>query len=76
MASKRELARETKQISNNPNLRIQVAERKNGKGFNTYRVYGNEYFKDDADEKTIGFISEPMTQAQVNEWLTDHKSAF
>lgn len=74
--NKRELARETKQIGNNPNLRIQVAERKNGKGFNTYRVYGNEYFKDDADEKTIGFISEPMTQAQVNEWLTEHKSVF
>ena len=72
--NKRELARETKQISNNPNLRIQVAERKNGKGFNTYRVYGNDYFQDDADEKTIGFISEPMTQAQVNEWLTDHKN--
>lgn len=76
MASKRELAKASKQINNNPNLRIQVTQRTWGKanrGYNIYRVYGNEWFQDDADEKTIGFITEPMTLAQINEWLTDHK---
>lgn len=72
----RELARASKQISNNPNLRVQVAERKDGKGFNTYRVYGNEYFNDDPDEMTIGYISEPLTYKQVGEWLRDHKSVL
>lgn len=76
MASKRELAKASKQINNNPNLRIQVTQRTWGKanrGYNIYRVYGNEWFQDDANEKTIGFITEPMTLAQINEWLTDHK---
>lgn len=54
----KELARASKQINNNANVRIQVAERKDGKGFNTYRCYGNEYFPDGEDETTIGFISE------------------
>ena len=30
----KELARASKQINNNPNVRIQVAERHDGKGFN------------------------------------------
>ena len=42
----KKLARASKQINNNPNVRIQVAERKDGKGFNIYRCYGNEYFPD------------------------------
>lgn len=71
----RELARASKQISNNPNLRVQVAERKDGKGFNTYRVYGNEYFNDDPDEMTIGYISEPLTYKQVEYWLRMRKKA-
>ena len=70
----RELAKASKEINNNSNLRIQVAEREDGKGFNTYRCYGNEYFQDAKDEKTIGFITEPMTLAQTEEWLQGHKS--
>lgn len=76
MASKRDLAKASKEINNNPNMKIQVTQRTWGKanrGYNTYRVYGNEYFKDDADEETIGFITEPMTLAQINEWLQDHR---
>lgn len=65
----KELARASKQINNNPNVRIQVAERKDGKGFNTYRCYGNEYFRDGEDETTIGFISEPLTYKEVEDWL-------
>ena len=65
----KELARASKQINNNPNVRIQVAERKDGKGFNTYRCYGNEYFPDGEDEMTIGFISEPLTYKEVEDWL-------
>lgn len=65
----KELARASKQINNNPNVRIQVAERKDGKGFNTYRCYGNEYFPDGEDETTIGFISEPLTYKEVEDWL-------
>ena len=65
----KELARAPKQINNNPNVRIQVAERKDGKGFNTYRCYGNEYFPDGEDETTIGFISEPLTYKEVEDWL-------
>lgn len=65
----KELARASKQINNNPNVRIQVAERKDGKGFNTYRCYGNEYFPDGEDETTIGFISEPLTFKEVEDWL-------
>lgn len=71
----KELARASKQINNNPNVRIQVAERKDGKGFNTYRCYGNEYFPDDADEMTIGFISEPLTFKQTEYWLRMRKKA-
>ena len=67
--SMKELARASKQINNNPNVRIQVAERKDGNGFNTYRCYGNEYFPDGEDETTIGFISEPMTYKEVEDWL-------
>ena len=29
--------------------------------------------KDDADEETIGFITEPMTLAQIDEWVKDHR---
>lgn len=65
----KELARASKQINNNANVRIQVAERKDGKGFNTYRCYGNEYFPDGEDETTIGFISEPLTYKEVEDWL-------
>ena len=65
----KELARASKQINNNPNVRIQVAERKDGKGFNTYRCYGNEYFPDGEDETTIGFVSEPLTYKEVEDWL-------
>ena len=65
----KELARASKQINNNPNVRIQVAERKDGKGFNIYRCYGNEYFPDVEDETTIGFISEFLTYKEVEDWL-------
>lgn len=65
----KELARASKQINNNPNVRIQVAERKDGKGITTYRCYGNDYFQDDKDETTIGFISEPLTYKEVEDWL-------
>ena len=65
----RELARASKQINNNINMRIQVAERKDGKGFNTYRCYGNEYFQDAEDETTIGFMHKPMTFKEVEQWL-------
>ena len=65
----KELARASKEINNNPNVRIQVAKRKDGKGFNTYRCYGNEYFSDGEDETTIGFISEPLTYKEVEDWL-------
>ena len=70
----RELAKASKEINNNSNLRIQVAEREDRKGYNTYRCYGNEYFQDSHDEKTIGFITEPMTLKQIDGWLEDHKS--
>ena len=65
----RELARASKECNNNPNVRIQVAERKDGKGFNTYRCYGNEYFQDGEDERTIGFMHSPMTYKEVEDWL-------
>ena len=65
----RELAKASKQINNNPDMRIQVAERKDGNGYNTYRCYGNEYFKDNEDEITIGFINQPLTLKGVEEWL-------
>ena len=71
--NKRELARESKQIRNNPHMRIQVAEKVGG-GFNTYRVYDNDWFDDNEDENTIGFIDEPMTIAQVGEWLESLKA--
>jgi hypothetical protein len=65
----KELARASKQINNNPNMRIQVAERHDGKGFNTYRCYGNEYFQDGEDETTIGFMHQQMTLKEVEQWL-------
>ena len=65
----RELAKVTKQCNSHPDMWIQVAERKDGKGFNTYRCYGTEWFKDDEDERTIGFIHQPMTFKEVEEWL-------
>ena len=71
----KELARASKQINNNPNMRIQVAVRHDGKGFNTNRCYGNEYIQDDKDETTIGFISEPLTFKQVEYWLSMRKKA-
>ena len=71
----RELAKASKQINNHPDMRIQVAERHDGKGFNTYRCYGNDYFQDDKDETTIGFISEPLTFKQVEYWLRMRKKA-
>lgn len=67
--TKRELAKETKQLANNENARLQVT--KCGRGYNAYLTYTNEYFQDDADEKTLGFINHPMTLKQVTEWLYD-----
>ena len=65
--NKRELARETKRLSHNPNSRLQVA--KCGRGYNAYLTYTNEYFQDAKGEKSIGFIYFPMTVKQLNEWL-------
>ena len=69
--NKRDIARESKKLANNENARLQVTRNKNGKGFNTYLTYQNEWFQDSADEETIGFIDYPMTLKQVNEWLED-----
>jgi len=71
--NKRDLARESKQINNNPHMRIQVAEKVGG-GFNAYRVYDGDWFEDNEDETTIGFIDYPMTIAQVSEWLGSLKA--
>ena len=68
--NKRELAKETKRIGANPDARLQVA--KCGRGYNAYLTYKNEWFADDPDEKTIGFICQPMTLAQVTRWLQDN----
>lgn len=65
--NKRELARETKKLANNPNARLQVTQTQ--KGFRAYTVYGNERFQDDADEVTVGFIREPMTLKQLETWF-------
>ena len=68
----RELARESKKVNNNPDLRLQVTHKvgaKTNTGFSTYRVYGNERFQDDADEYTIGFIYNPMTIKDTERWL-------
>ena len=65
--NKIDLARESKTLSNNSSARLQITKTK--KGYNAYRVYGNEYFKDDANETTIGFITYPMKIWQVKEWL-------
>jgi uncharacterized protein (DUF736 family) len=65
----REMAKASKQINNHPDMRIQVAERKDGKGYNTYRCYGNEYFQDGEDETTIGFINQPLSFKGIEEWL-------
>lgn len=40
----------------------------------TYKVYGNDYFKDGAGEITIGFINYPMTIKQVSEWLEEQET--
>ena len=65
----RELAKATKELRNNENMRLQVT--KAGRSYRTYRCYGNDWFQDNADEKTLGFITYPMTVAQVREWLSD-----
>jgi hypothetical protein len=67
--NKADIARESKKLANNDNSRLQVTRKKNGRGYNTYLTYKNEWFKDDADEETIGFISYPMTLKQVKEWF-------
>lgn len=69
MASKADIARESKRLANNPNARLQVTQKLKGRGFNVYMTYRNEWFKDDAYEKTIGFIDEPLTLKEVNRWL-------
>ena len=69
MASKADIARESRRLANNPNARLQVTQKLKGRGFNAYMTYRNEWFKDDADEKTIGFIDEPLTLKEVNRWL-------
>ena len=69
--NKRELARETKRITS-PNARLQVT--KCGRGYNAYLTYQNEWFQDDPDEKTIGFINSAMTLKQVNAWLREYAS--
>ena len=51
----RDIARETKTLSNNSDAHIQVT--KTGRSYMTYKVYGNDYFKDGAGETTIGFIN-------------------
>ena len=66
------LARETKTLSNNSSARLQVTKVK--RGYNAYRVYGNDYYKDDPGETTIGFINYPMTINQVKEWLEEQKN--
>ena len=72
--TKRELARETKRLAGNPNARLQVTEY--GRGYNAYLTYTNEWFQDDPDERTIGFITEPMTNKQVNEWILEKTTAW
>ena len=67
--NKADIARESKKLANNDNSRLQVTRKKNGRGYNTYLTYQNAWFKDDADEETIGFISSPMTLKQVKEWF-------
>ena len=68
--NKRDIARETKRLSNNENARLQITKRKNG-GYNAYLAYGNNWYIDDADENTIGFIYQPMTIKGVSEWLAE-----
>ena len=70
--NKIDLARESKTLSNNSGTRLQVTKTK--KGYNAYRVYGNEYFKDDENETTIGFITYPMKIWQVKEWLEEQEN--
>lgn len=70
--NKRDLARETKRVAGNPNARLQVT--KCGRGYNAYLTYNNEYFQDYPEEKTIGFIYNPMTLKQLNVWLTEYAS--
>ena len=67
----RELARETKRVAGNPNARLQVTEC--GRGYNAYLTYTNEYFQDYPEERTIGFITHPMTIKQTREWVLDKK---
>jgi len=77
MASKADIARESKKLANNENARLQVTRRTYGKanrGYNIYLTYQNEWFKDNADEETVGFIDYPMTLDQVKEWLEDQET--
>lgn len=67
--NKRELAKETKRITS-PNSRLQVT--KCGRGYNAYLTYKNEWFQDNPDEKTIGFIYQQMSLAKVTRWLQDN----
>ncbi len=68
----RDIARESKTLANNSDAHIQVT--KTGRSYMTYKVYGNDYFKDGAGESTIGFINYPMTIKQVSEWLEEQKT--
>lgn len=70
--NKRDIARATKELANNENAQIQVT--KVGRSYRTYKVYGNEFFKEDAGETTIGFINYPMTARQVGEWLEEQET--
>lgn len=72
--TKRELARETKRVAGNPDARLQVTMV--GRGYNAYLVYGNDYFQDYPEERTIGFIKHPMTLKQVTEWLLENTPAW
>ena len=67
--NKADIARESKRLANNENSKLQVARNKNGKGYNTYLTYDNDWFQDSKDEVTIGFIYRPMTLKQVKEWF-------
>ena len=69
MASKTDIARESKRLVNNPNARLQITQKLKGRGFNIYMTYDNEWFEDGADERTVGFIHEPLTVKEVNQWF-------
>ena len=69
--NKKDIARESKKIKKN--ARLQVT--KCGRGYNAYIVSSKRQLKDTENEKTLGFITEPMTQAQVYEWLDKIENA-